>query len=128
MTAYEALKLRKKSKYIIFRLNDKKTEIIPEKESLSTDYDEFLKDLPETECRWAVYDLEFQNDEGGLRKKIIFLQWYVGSSTKRNSSLAQKFVPMGAHMKCTYFIFYFPLSLSLLMSFCLSPFSLQTLR
>ncbi|KAN0123373.1 actin depolymerizing factor [Russula decolorans] len=75
LTAYEALKLRKKSKYIIFRLNDKKTDIIPEKELLSGDYDEFLKDLPETECRWAVYDLEFQNDEGSLRNKIIFFQW-----------------------------------------------------
>jgi len=55
-----------------------KTEIIPVKESQSSDYDKFLEDLPETECCWAVYDLEFQNDEGSLRKKIIFLQWYVG--------------------------------------------------
>lgn len=89
MTAYEALKLRKKSKYIIFRLNDNKTEIIPEKESTSADYDEFLKDLPETECRWAVYDLEFQNDEGSLRKKIIFLQWYVYPFTNGKFPLAQ---------------------------------------
>jgi hypothetical protein len=49
------------------------------KESPSSDYEEFLKDLPDAECRWAVYDLEFQNEEGNLRKKIIFFQWYVGS-------------------------------------------------
>jgi cofilin len=75
LTKFEELKLRKKIKYIIFRVNDSKTEIIPEKESLSSDYDEFLQDLPENECRWAVYDLEFQKDEGGLRQKIIFLHW-----------------------------------------------------
>jgi cofilin len=75
---YQELKLKKTIKYIIFMLNKDKTEIIPVKQSSSSDYDDFLKDLPETECRWAVYDLEFQNEEGGLRKKIIFLQWYVG--------------------------------------------------
>jgi hypothetical protein len=38
-----------------------------------------------------VYDFQFQNEEGGLRNKIIFFHWYVGSSTKKNEgySLAQ---------------------------------------
>ncbi len=45
--------------------------------SSSSEYDDFLADLPETECRWAVYDLDFQNEEGGQRNKIIFFQWYV---------------------------------------------------
>jgi len=75
LTAFQELKLRKKSKFIIFKLSDDKTEIIKEKESSSSNYDDFLAELPETQCRWAVYDLEFQNEEGNLRKKIIFLQW-----------------------------------------------------
>jgi len=75
LSKYQELKLKKKYKYIIFMLNKDKTEIIPVKESSSIEYEEFLNDLPETECRWDVYDLEFQNEEGSLRKKIIFLQW-----------------------------------------------------
>jgi cofilin len=47
------------------------------KTSTSSDYDEFLADLPEDGCRWAVYDLEFEKEEGGLRQKIIFYHWYV---------------------------------------------------
>ncbi|KAI0300317.1 actin depolymerizing factor [Russula brevipes] len=72
---FQALKLRKKSKYIIFRLNDEKTEIIVDKTSTADDYETFLEDLPEDKCRWAVYDLEFHKEEGGRRSKITFIQW-----------------------------------------------------
>jgi cofilin len=117
---FQALKLKKKSKYIIFKVNDKRTEIIPVKDSSSSDYDDFLNDLPESECRWAVYDLEFQNDEGGQRNKIIFFQWYVGSSTKKYLLLActcTKSVPM-ALIKVHIFVFVFPIFASPLISFC----------
>jgi cofilin len=77
--AFEELKLGKKSKYIIFTLNDKKSEIIVEKVSLGGDYDDFVEDLPATECRWGVFDLEYKKDgEGeGKRNKLIFVSWYV---------------------------------------------------
>jgi len=75
LTMYEDLKLRKKYKYIIFEVNDAKTEIIVKKTSTSKDYDEFLTDLPENGCRWAVYDLEFEKEDGGVRQKIIFYHW-----------------------------------------------------
>jgi hypothetical protein len=74
---FQELKLKKKSKYIIFNLNKDKTEIVPVKSSSSKEYEEFLADLPENECRWAVYDLEFQKEEGGLRNKLVFYHWYV---------------------------------------------------
>ncbi|KAI9512379.1 actin depolymerizing factor [Russula earlei] len=72
---FQDLKLKKKHKYIIFGLNEDKTEIIVLKSSTSKDYEEFLVDLPENQCRWAVYDLEFLKEEGGLRNKIIFYHW-----------------------------------------------------
>lgn len=97
-----------------------------EKQSTSSEYEEFLTDLPEKECRWAVYDFEFLNDEGGLRKKIIFFHWYVGSSTKEkkmreNALFAQKISFPMAHIKCTNFcscLFFFH-SLSILVPFVL---------
>jgi len=75
LEVFQALKLRKKSKYIIFKLNKDKTEIVVEKSSTSTEYEDFLGDLPEAVCCWAVYDFEFENEEGNPRNKLVFVQW-----------------------------------------------------
>ncbi|MFH8453916.1 actin-binding ADF family protein [Streptomyces fungicidicus] len=76
METYQQLKLGKKLKYIIFHLNKENTEIAVEKSSDSVDYDNFLADLPEDECRWAVYDLEYEKEEGvGKRNKLTFVSW-----------------------------------------------------
>jgi hypothetical protein len=82
---FQELKLKKTSKYIIFILNKEKTEIIVEKKSTSKDYDDFIADLPENECRWGVYDLEFEKEEGGRRNKIVFYQWYVIFNPKKKT-------------------------------------------
>jgi len=74
LAKFQDLKLKKKYKYIIYNLNKTNTEIIVEKTSTSTDYEEFLKDLPETEARWAVYDFEFESGEG-KRNKLCFFSW-----------------------------------------------------
>jgi len=74
---YEELKLKKKLKYIIYKLNANNTEIVVEKKSESGDYDDFIADLPETECRWAVYDFEYEAPDGGKRNKLSFFAWCV---------------------------------------------------
>ncbi|EPQ51060.1 actin depolymerizing factor, partial [Gloeophyllum trabeum ATCC 11539] len=75
LEAYQELKLRKTMKYIIFNLNKDNTEIIVEKKSDSSNYEEFLADLPENECRWAVYDFEYEKEGGGKRNKLCFIAW-----------------------------------------------------
>ncbi|KAJ7244967.1 actin depolymerizing factor [Mycena haematopus] len=72
---YQKLKLGKKIKYIIFGLNSSNTEIVVVKTSESQNYDEFIADLPEAECRWAVYDFEFEKEDGGKRSKLVFVAW-----------------------------------------------------
>lgn len=72
---FQDLKLRKKAKYLIFTLNKDNTEIVVDKKSDSATYDDFINDLPETECRWAVYDFEFEKEDGGKRNKICFIAW-----------------------------------------------------
>ncbi|CAE6458281.1 unnamed protein product [Rhizoctonia solani] len=78
--AYQQLKMpeqkqsKDKGKYIIFKLSDDMKQIIVEKTSSDTNYDSFTKDLPETEPRWAVYDVEFEKD-GGKRNKLTFISW-----------------------------------------------------
>lgn len=75
ITAYQDLKLKKQFKYIIYGLNDTKTEVVVYKKSDVSDYEAFLNDLPEFECRWAVYDFEFDKGEG-KRNKLLFYSWY----------------------------------------------------
>ncbi|MFE7585594.1 actin-binding ADF family protein [Streptomyces gardneri] len=75
MQEYQLLKLKKAHKYVVFNLNKDHTEIIVEKTSTSTDYDDFIADLPETECRWAVYDFEFEKEGAGKRNKLTFVSW-----------------------------------------------------
>ena len=76
LQAYQELKLGKKTKYMIFTLSKDNTEIIVEKKSPPTStYDDFLADLPEGECRWAVYDFDFEKEDGGKRSKITFYSW-----------------------------------------------------
>ncbi|KAF8645199.1 hypothetical protein AX16_008026 [Volvariella volvacea WC 439] len=84
---YQELKLGKKSKYIIYSLNDSLTEIVTLKKETSTDWEQFLKDLPEDQCRWAVYDFEFEKEGGGLRNKLLFISW-----SPDNAKIKQKMV------------------------------------
>lgn len=62
--------------YIIYRVNDDKTEIVIDKEGRTDKYDEFVDLLPENDCRYAVYDFTFDLPNGeGHRSKIVFITW-----------------------------------------------------
>jgi hypothetical protein len=74
LAKYQELKLGHKHKYIIYTLGNKNTEIVVEKTSQASEYEDFLSDLPEADCRWAVYDFEYEQD-GGRRNKITFYSW-----------------------------------------------------
>ncbi|MCT9004639.1 actin-binding ADF family protein [Streptomyces rhizosphaerihabitans] len=74
LRAYHDLRDGKKHKYVLFNLGKDNTEIVVEKVSSSTDYEDFIADLPETECRWAVYDFEFEK-EGAGKRKLAFVWW-----------------------------------------------------
>ncbi|CDK24231.1 unnamed protein product [Kuraishia capsulata CBS 1993] len=85
LKAFNELKLGKKIKYIIYKLNDAKTEIVVEKTSADTDYDSFLGELPEDECKYAIYDFEYELGKGeGKRNKIVFYQWAPDTANVRS--------------------------------------------
>jgi len=95
--AFIDLKEGRKHKYVIFSLSKNNKEVEVLKASSSTDYDEFLKDLPEAQCRWAVYDLEFEKPDGGKRSKLCFFSWTPDTATIKQkmvfaSSRAQVFL------------------------------------
>lgn len=69
-----SIKQGKSIKYIIYTLNKDNTEIIVDKSSNSTNYDDFIADLPEAECRWAVYVFECETKRS-KRNKDCFYSW-----------------------------------------------------
>ncbi|RPA76836.1 cofilin [Ascobolus immersus RN42] len=76
--AFEDLKLGrdKSTKFIIFKLSDDKKSIIVEKKGTEPDYDSFTAALPENDCRYAVYDFEYDLVSGeGKRQKLCFFTW-----------------------------------------------------
>ena len=83
------LKLRKKYRYIIYKLNDDNTSIVIEKKVESCDeYEAFLGELPENDCRYVVYDFEFEKSPGeGFRNKICFIVWVPDTSKVRQKML-----------------------------------------
>lgn len=59
-------------------MNSSSTEIVlVSKGERSSDYSSFAESLPAGECLWAVYDFEFQTEEGGKRDKLVFFSWCV---------------------------------------------------
>ena len=75
LTAFNDLKLGRKYKFVIFTLNDEKTQIVVEQTSTEQEYDAFLEKLPENECRYAVYDFEY--DIGGGEVKDPKLSFHL---------------------------------------------------
>lgn len=66
----------KKYKFVIYKLNDAKTQIVVDKTSNEESYDAFIEELPENDCKYAVYDFEYEISQGeGKRSKLVFFQW-----------------------------------------------------
>ncbi|GMK60091.1 hypothetical protein CspeluHIS016_0903080 [Cutaneotrichosporon spelunceum] len=84
---YQELKTGKKLSYIIYGISDDKKSIVVLKTSSSRDFEDFVADLPEKECRWAVYDFEFELPGEGKRNKLVFVQWSPDDANVRNKMI-----------------------------------------
>lgn len=78
---YNELKTGRKYKYVFFKMNDDLTEIVVEKTGPEhATYEEFINELKAVaidDCRYAVFDFEWDTSDGGKRQKICFYAWYV---------------------------------------------------
>lgn len=77
--AYLNLK-QNEHRYVLFTVTSDLKEVKLEKRApLGATYQDFLKDLPEDDCRYAVYNYEY-DFEGSHRNKIVFFSWIPESS------------------------------------------------
>ncbi|KAE8330150.1 hypothetical protein BDV39DRAFT_36982 [Aspergillus sergii] len=70
------IKLQQKYRYVIYRLSADYKEIVVDKTgSIDSTYEDFIGDVPEHDCRWAVYDFETKLDEDSQIRRLIFISW-----------------------------------------------------
>lgn len=77
-TIFTELQRKKVHRYVVFKIDEKKKEVSVEKTGGPAEsYDDFLASLPESDCRYAVYDYDFVNAENCQKSKIFFIAWLV---------------------------------------------------
>ena len=70
-TAFNKLLKEKSTKFVIYKINQAGDTVgVDTVGSVDGDYDDFLDALPENDCRYAVYDVEYTNNDGCIFNKV----------------------------------------------------------
>ena len=77
---HEDFKLR----YFTYLIKDKKVIEIDKQGPITATYDDFVKDLPENDCRYGVIDLEFESEDGRPTSKLVFISWNPDTASVRS--------------------------------------------
>ena len=83
-----ALKTKRTYKYLVFKVNDEGKQIVLEAKGGRDDsWESLVKTFPEHECRYAIWDHDFQNKEGRQMSKIFFITWAPETAKVRSKML-----------------------------------------
>ena len=74
MTEFKLLKMRRKYRYILFRIEADKV-VVDLTAPRSATFKDFDAALPDSDCRYAVYDHEFQTSDSRPSSKLFFVTW-----------------------------------------------------
>jgi len=109
LTKYQELKLGHQHRYVVFKLNDTQSEVVVESSAPPTaTYEEFVAALPKNDCRYAVFDFDFE-DAGRQTNKILFVVWAPDSAkikakmlyASSKDSIRKKLVGVGVEIQAT---------------------------
>ncbi|GMH70915.1 hypothetical protein TrRE_jg1914 [Triparma retinervis] len=86
VTVFNELKLRRKHKFMVFRLADDGSgvvnlEVVGDPKSST---DDFLSTLPTSDCRFAIYDHDYKSTDGRPQSKLFFVSWLPDNATPHN--------------------------------------------
>ncbi|KAJ0110899.1 hypothetical protein Patl1_01782 [Pistacia atlantica] len=85
---YMELQRKKAHRYVIFKIDEKKKEVLVDKTGGPAEtYDDFTASLPENDCRYAVYDYDFVTSDNCQKSKIFFIAWSPSTSKIRAKML-----------------------------------------
>ncbi|EXX63923.1 Cof1p [Rhizophagus irregularis DAOM 197198w] len=79
---FQDLKLKKKYKYILYKLDDSYKSIVLEKAVEEATYDDFVSELTSSGPRYAVYDFDYEKPGEGQRSKIAFYSCFFNIKLK----------------------------------------------
>ena len=88
---YNNIKIGHKYSYIQLKLTDDKTAIevekaVPSEKRSPADekkaFEDFVQELPPSDCRYVVYDFHFETTHSGSREQLIFVVWWVNWKQK----------------------------------------------
>eukprot|EP00992_Anisonema_acinus_P015843 TRINITY_DN9916_c0_g1_i2.p1 TRINITY_DN9916_c0_g1~~TRINITY_DN9916_c0_g1_i2.p1 ORF type:complete len:136 (+),score=53.29 TRINITY_DN9916_c0_g1_i2:54-461(+) len=86
--AFNAMKLKKKYRWISFQIVDKKViKIDKVEEDRSKTYKDFYPAEFTNEARYFAFDMEYTLEDGGERSKLLFFTWNPDSGKVQNKML-----------------------------------------
>lgn len=74
VSEFKQLKMRRKFRYLLFRIEGDKV-VVDTTALPSATFEDFHAALPDSDCRYAVYDHEFQTADGRKSSKLFFVTW-----------------------------------------------------
>jgi cofilin len=82
---FNDIKLKHNHRYLVYALTDDLRQIrVLKTAPVTATYDEFVEDLKEAEekreCRYGVFDAEYELQNGEKRSKLVFFLWSPDSS------------------------------------------------
>ena len=80
---FEALKLRRKHRYIIYRIGETCIEVEKVGGRAET-FADFKSSLPYTDARYGIFDQEYKTHDGRPASKLWFVSWLPNNSTPYN--------------------------------------------
>lgn len=75
VSEFQTIKLGKKYRFIQMKLSDDKKVIEMEKKVETSSYEDFVKQFPANNCRYAIYDFEYELGDSGQRNELVFVVW-----------------------------------------------------
>eukprot|EP01040_Poterioochromonas_malhamensis_P008845 gene8843-9580_t len=80
LEVFEQLKLRRKHRFLIFKLGTEEIEVDVVGARNQT-YEQFKSQLPYSDCRYCIYDQDYKTADGRPASKLWFISWFPKSST-----------------------------------------------
>lgn len=80
VSTFQGMVKDRKYRAAVFKINDDMSEVNVDRTfevgsgDAKSDWNEFKKSLPESDCRYAAYDFSYQH-QGTTKTKILFLLW-----------------------------------------------------
>lgn len=74
-TKFQEMQLKHQIRFILFKIENKKSIIVDKIGEVSQTYEDFLKALPQNEPRYCLVDVDYTTTSGADHTKMVFIFW-----------------------------------------------------